>query len=169
MGKGKEREYFIERYDSLITIATAGYKDILNGSQIDERKEIVINLHPIFIDQIATKYIELPLDITKRMIEANGSHNISEITQKLIYELARAYSNRKQLPKDENKNHLYKIGEMNLYYKIAEGYLPPYKRRIPLIKKYLAQAIETAKTIGCLLYTSPSPRDRTRSRMPSSA
>ena len=25
------------------------------------------------------------------------------------------------------------------------------------------------ETIGCLLYTSPSPRDRTRSRMPSSA
>ena len=25
------------------------------------------------------------------------------------------------------------------------------------------------KTIPCLLYTSPSPRDRTRSRMPSSA
>ena len=27
----------------------------------------------------------------------------------------------------------------------------------------------TAKFNGCLLYTSPSPRDRTRSRMPSSA
>ena len=26
-----------------------------------------------------------------------------------------------------------------------------------------------AKAKGCLLYTSPSPRDRTRSRMPSSA
>ena len=25
------------------------------------------------------------------------------------------------------------------------------------------------KGLGCLLYTSPSPRDRTRSRMPSSA
>ena len=25
------------------------------------------------------------------------------------------------------------------------------------------------ETVGCLLYTSPSPRDRTRSRMPSSA
>ena len=25
------------------------------------------------------------------------------------------------------------------------------------------------KVISCLLYTSPSPRDRTRSRMPSSA
>ena len=28
---------------------------------------------------------------------------------------------------------------------------------------------EPYKKIGCLLYTSPSPRDRTRSRMPSSA
>ena len=28
---------------------------------------------------------------------------------------------------------------------------------------------QTHKYIGCLLYTSPSPRDRTRSRMPSSA
>ena len=28
---------------------------------------------------------------------------------------------------------------------------------------------ENAVAIGCLLYTSPSPRDRTRSRMPSSA
>ena len=26
-----------------------------------------------------------------------------------------------------------------------------------------------AQALGCLLYTSPSPRDRTRSRMPSSA
>ena len=30
-------------------------------------------------------------------------------------------------------------------------------------------AIEEDKYKGCLLYTSPSPRDRTRSRMPSSA
>ena len=28
---------------------------------------------------------------------------------------------------------------------------------------------ELAESLGCLLYTSPSPRDRTRSRMPSSA
>ena len=29
--------------------------------------------------------------------------------------------------------------------------------------------LDSLITIGCLLYTSPSPRDRTRSRMPSSA
>ena len=32
-----------------------------------------------------------------------------------------------------------------------------------------AGADDVDHDIGCLLYTSPSPRDRTRSRMPSSA
>ena len=32
-----------------------------------------------------------------------------------------------------------------------------------------AQSRPRKKAVGCLLYTSPSPRDRTRSRMPSSA
>ena len=30
-------------------------------------------------------------------------------------------------------------------------------------------SVDDAMSMGCLLYTSPSPRDRTRSRMPSSA
>ena len=33
----------------------------------------------------------------------------------------------------------------------------------------LEQAINGVEDMTCLLYTSPSPRDRTRSRMPSSA
>ena len=37
----------------------------------------------------------------------------------------------------------------------------------PLPKKHIAQY--PGKKRDCLLYTSPSPRDRTRSRMPSSA
>ena len=41
-------------------------------------------------------------------------------------------------------------------------------------RKIVSQAIDLQKMNGtnkstCLLYTSPSPRDRTRSRMPSSA
>ena len=35
------------------------------------------------------------------------------------------------------------------------------------VRSYFAQNVDSPKT--CLLYTSPSPRDRTRSRMPSSA
>ena len=37
-----------------------------------------------------------------------------------------------------------------------------------LVKKVLDRMLETLVMV-CLLYTSPSPRDRTRSRMPSSA
>ena len=33
----------------------------------------------------------------------------------------------------------------------------------------LAEHVTSAQDWACLLYTSPSPRDRTRSRMPSSA
>ena len=34
---------------------------------------------------------------------------------------------------------------------------------------FLSHVVVKGPTIICLLYTSPSPRDRTRSRMPSSA
>ena len=36
-------------------------------------------------------------------------------------------------------------------------------------KKGIVKVILDTDTYNCLLYTSPSPRDRTRSRMPSSA
>ena len=40
-----------------------------------------------------------------------------------------------------------------------------------LIRLYQAEGVDTGRVLikVCLLYTSPSPRDRTRSRMPSSA
>jgi len=34
---------------------------------------------------------------------------------------------------------------------------------------YVRGDLQTVESKSCLLYTSPSPRDRTRSRMPSSA
>ena len=39
----------------------------------------------------------------------------------------------------------------------------------PVTSDWLSTAAGTSQTFTCLLYTSPSPRDRTRSRMPSSA
>ena len=38
-----------------------------------------------------------------------------------------------------------------------------------LEKGFIDQIVPRSKMKSCLLYTSPSPRDRTRSRMPSSA
>ena len=43
------------------------------------------------------------------------------------------------------------------------------KRKLELDAKRREEAMQSALDKACLLYTSPSPRDRTRSRMPSSA
>ena len=57
--------------------------------------------------------------------------------------------------------------------KLSDG-LKPVQRRLlysmgemSLISD--AKPVKSARVVGCLLYTSPSPRDMRRSRMPSSA
>ena len=51
---------------------------------------------------------------------------------------------------------------------LVEGKAIQYKITIPE-GRTVAQAFKVIAGNDCLLYTSPSPRDRTRSRMPSSA
>ena len=54
-------------------------------------------------------------------------------------------------------------------------YIPGDKKAMEKINPYAAEMKQQAQqqaeqqAMNCLLYTSPSPRDRTRSRMPSSA
>ena len=43
------------------------------------------------------------------------------------------------------------------------------ERQLSVLSPALAQGGELVEGVGCLLYTSPSPRDRQKSRMPSSA
>ena len=61
-----------------------------------------------------------------------------------------------------------------LYRQSTIGTLPQWvQSRKPLtldqVLNLLNQVIETSEISNCLLYTSPSPRDATLSRMPSSA
>ena len=49
--------------------------------------------------------------------------------------------------------------------KVKDQLLETIKDTIPIVRAYALRAYLKS----CLLYTSPSPRDRTRSRMPSSA
>ena len=52
----------------------------------------------------------------------------------------------------------------------ADGTLNGIEARIATQIEHLDESVEMLSMIKpCLLYTSPSPRDRTRSRMPSSA
>ena len=54
------------------------------------------------------------------------------------------------------------------YYKAVEEYTV-FGRVTPTQKRQLVQALKKHRKTVCLLYTSPSPRDRQKSRMPSSA
>ena len=56
--------------------------------------------------------------------------------------------------------------------RVSASDYPPQALDVPLVgsfNAYSLEAIARAQPDLCLLYTSPSPRDRTRSRMPSSA
>lgn len=147
LDKGKEREVKIETYAPLIQIHNIEIKDTLNGVEIDQAKEILVNLHPVFIDQIDKLFVELP--IPKEIMKAYGGANVSEVAQKLIFELSRALSNKRNLPKDENKNIIYPIGVKKLYWKIAESYMKGNRKN--LVEKYFHKAVETAKALGILI------------------
>ena len=63
----------------------------------------------------------------------------------------------------------------NTYSKLPDDFLvkqapiPVKSPELIIINKDLSKDLDLDFTNICLLYTSPSPRDRTRSRMPSSA
>ena len=68
--------------------------------------------------------------------------------------------------------HLTNIGEAKVEYGNPQIEIKVDKenRKLHVIDQGLGMTSdEVNKYINCLLYTSPSPRDRTRSRMPSSA
>ncbi|MEP7234053.1 MAG: hypothetical protein ABI778_02035 [Ignavibacteriota bacterium] len=154
LGKNKSKIYALEMYAALITVATGVLTDVLNGKPINEKKEMIIQLHPVFIDSIKSKYVVLPVDINKRIDDAVGHPNVSIIVLKLLMELYRAFSNRNTCVKDEDGNPVYPIGEDKLFNKIATGYLNPktgkLKRR-KVAHGYFQQAVEIAKTVGLLI------------------
>ena len=82
------------------------------------------------------------LAVTERFIEAGAKVVIWDIDEEAI------------------KNALDKVNSENLSYQIVDV------SNFENINKSLS---ETESNKGCLLYTSPSPRDRSLSRMPSSA
>ena len=78
---------------------------------------------------------------------------------------------------------VYKVETIGDAYMVASGLPTVYERHAQEMSLLALELLDSVKhhviehlpqqklqlRIGCLLYTSPSPRDRTRSRMPSSA
>ena len=66
-------------------------------------------------------------------------------------------------------DYTFQIDAVEMPHKECIETLPMLLTLNPDVDVMLVPRINTVEGLTCLLYTSPSPRDRTRSRMPSSA
>jgi len=135
---------------------------------------IVSKFKTIAMASVATSAYEAMnlgyLSPDKDQVVVNTSRNIGE-AKKRVLELAANYT--QPVPR-RDVTVLGRSGLAALYTAANELYLGQYASAhdIKIAKKIayvLCGGDLTGTQKACLLYTSPSPRDRTRSRMPSSA
>ena len=96
----------------------------------------------------------------------------SEYMKKLSYSLRRLPKEDFNQAIDYFEEYFAEAGEENEQQAIEDLGSPEDAAKeliMNLAEKNMEQPPKTVKHSFCLLYTSPSPRDRTRSRMPSSA
>lgn len=138
--KGNRVVYEIEDYQSLVKLLDIRRTEYGKEDKVmNQRGEVVILLNAIFRDQIETKYILFPKDITKRMIEAAGTHKIPEAMYKLRDYLARAHANKDYTPE---------IGLKKLYWTLADDFMKASK--LKRVAEITQRAIEVVKKLGLL-------------------
>lgn len=137
---GSRVEKEIETFEKIVNLPTLKEtKFNKEGIEISKKEETLIILHPIFRRQIDTKFILYPDDITKRTIDAYGSHNLSEGVVRL----------RDWLMKERSyKHYATEIYMHNLLDLVAENYMR--NSRKSRAKEILNKAIESMKVLGLL-------------------
>ena len=96
--------------------------------------------------------------------------NLDDDTQVLIYRHALTDQNQLELAvKDAFRRDRSQVVEIDGSRQFIQVYNSPLRLMIVGAVHIARPLTEMSQACGCLLYTSPSPRDRTRSRMPSSA
>lgn len=129
----------IEQVRSLIHIDKATLTKEKEGVEHYKKTETVVNLHPIFLRQIDSKFILYPNDINKRTIVAYGSHNVSGMTLRLRDYLMREISSKREKPE---------IGLEKLYYLLNEKWMNESRKK--RVKEGTEKAIETVKNMGLI-------------------
>ena len=115
--------------------------------------------------QLADKLIEISPFNSGKVFFTNSGSEANDTTVKLLW-----FINRRKGKPDRRKI----ITRINSYHGVtavsASMTGKPYNSEFGLpLDGFLHAACPHYWKYSCLLYTSPSPRDRTRSRMPSSA
>ena len=71
--------------------------------------------------------------------------------------------------KDKQKTITRKVRGVDVVTKVPDDEVGGFTSAAAGVGSGIVKTVEGVVSLGCLLYTSPSPRDRQKSRMPSSA
>lgn len=105
-----------------------------------KKKETIINLNPIFSRQIATKYINIPVDIIKRTAIANGSSKVPSSVLLLREYLQRAHA-----------HGMYKVEINTDNLKMLLAPTAVKARQKGRVNTAINKSIETCKALGLLI------------------
>lgn len=129
----------VEDYKKLIHIIKLSETTFEDDIETSNREETIIQLNPIFRNQIDTKFIEIPDDLNKRLqIAARGS-KISEVTSRLVDYLLRGTSTK------GGKNEIYLE---TLYNTLAAKWMQESRKK--KVRTETDKAVEICKRLGLL-------------------
>jgi hypothetical protein len=139
-GKIERIERKVEDYKKLIHIKKFserkyGEDDI----EVSKREQTIVQLNPIFREQIDTKFIEIPDDMIKRLEIAAGTSKITEVSLKLVDYLTRYTS---------TQGEKHEIGLERLYNILAAKWMEQSRKK--LVKQQTSKAVEICKRLGLL-------------------
>ena len=127
-------------------------------------KQVIQNVRS---GDLKVQEIPAPAVGAQSVLIANQSSLVSAGTEKMIVDLSKKslLGKARERP-DQVKRVLEKIRNEGLFSTIDQV---RKKLDTPMTMGYSSAGVVLACGTGCLLYTSPSPRDKRQSRMPSSA
>lgn len=138
--KREKIERKVEDYKKLIHIkklSETKYGE--DNVEISKREETIVQLNPIFRNQIDTKFIEIPDDMIKRLEIAAGTSKITEVSLKLVDYLTRYTS---------TPGEKHEIGLERLYNTLAAKWMEQSRKK--LVKQQTSKAVEICKRLGLL-------------------
>ena len=171
------KENLVENVDKYLSYVTEQWMKenelaIENGLRNEITESFIKGMKDVFVEH----YIDVPDE--KVDVLANQQQEIDELKSKLDEEIGKSVAiseEKEQLQKEKVFSSV--VGDLaetevekfaTLVNDVTFGDEEEYAQKLNVIKEnYFPKA--KAETSGCLLYTSPSPRDATLSRMPSSA
>ena len=160
----------------LFTSSLLGQIPEVSSSQIESQARKELQKRGLKEDIVRKKLSERGIDIDN--IDANNPSEVFKFQEALEEVIKEIELEKKEAQEDvieettkeieENSEEIIADEIQNVASEAADDISDAIKDGAT-IEEAVAEGIIDAQSEDCLLYTSPSPRDRTRSRMPSSA